>query len=470
MSSSGYRLCMGSSSSSASEDTIGAVGELAVLARIFPRLPEARAALLGPGDDAAVIAAPDGRFVVTTDMMIHGPDFRLAWSRPHDLGWKAAASGLDVKASTKTPVPCSRAVSTIGVRLPNPRYGEAVIASLIGDDASVAARVDRIQAHRDGLERLAELLRRVESAGSIVDKAQAAVDGAVETAGFASMAAALAAIRTPQRRAAINEALAAAAERSASARSVLAEPEVVAVDGLEAVVLDTYEQTAGRAATELEAAISAYTQADGRRRAVQAQFDSARTEVAKLAPIEQRHGSLAALADVMIGDGQNMRRISLRTYVLAAKLEDVVVVASQRLRTMSGGRFEFVHSDGTIGRERRGGLALDILDANTGSVRPTSTLSGGETFMASLALALGLADVGAEDTGGIQLETLFIDEGFGTLDAEALDLVMGVLDELRAGGRSVGIVSHVAEMQHRIPTRLFVKKGEAGSTLQMIGA
>ena len=87
--------------------------------------------------------------------------------------------------------------------------------------------------------------------------------------------------------------------------------------------------------------------------------------------------------------------------------------------------------------------------------------------MASLALALGLADVVAEESGGIQLETLFIDEGFGTLDAEALDLVMGVLDELRAGGRAVGIVSHVAEMQHRIPNRLFVKKGDSGSTLHM---
>ena len=83
----------------AGADTLGAVGELAALTRIFPRLPAAAAQLLGPGDDAAVVAAPDGRFVVTTDMMIHGPDFRLAWSSPYDLGWKAAASNLsDVAA------------------------------------------------------------------------------------------------------------------------------------------------------------------------------------------------------------------------------------------------------------------------------------------------------------------------------------------------------------------------------------
>jgi len=89
---------------SAAPDTLGGIGELAVLARIFPRLPTAASALLGPGDDAALVAAPDGRFVVTTDMMIHGPDFRLAWSTPHDLGWKAAASNLaDVAAMGAVP-------------------------------------------------------------------------------------------------------------------------------------------------------------------------------------------------------------------------------------------------------------------------------------------------------------------------------------------------------------------------------
>ena len=89
---------------SAAPDTLGGIGEVGVLARIFPRLPTAASALLGPGDDAALVAAPDGRFVVTTDMMIHGPDFRLAWSTPHDLGWKAAASNLaDVAAMGAVP-------------------------------------------------------------------------------------------------------------------------------------------------------------------------------------------------------------------------------------------------------------------------------------------------------------------------------------------------------------------------------
>ncbi|WP_024793728.1 AAA family ATPase [Tomitella biformata] len=341
------------------------------------------------------------------------------------------------------------------------------LVEIIGEDANVAARSSRIAAARDRVSGLAELRGKVDAAREAVEKDQAVVAEAVAAAAFDSLASALAAVRTTARRSEIATAISAAAEGSASARAVLQEPEVVEVAGLDPVGVAEAEAAAASAAEELEQALTAHDQADNRSRAVLAKFHGLKSEVANLAPIEKRHESLSALAEVMLGDGQNSRRMSLGTYVLAARLEEVAVVASRRLRAMSGGRFEFIHSDGKVKRELRGGLALNILDANTGSIRPTSTLSGGETFMASLSLALGLADVVAEESGGIQLETLFIDEGFGTLDAEALDLVMGVLDELRAGGRSVGIVSHVAEMQHRIPNRLFVKKGETGSTLHM---
>lgn len=346
---------------------------------------------------------------------------------------------------------------------------QAKLAEVIGEDPSVADRSRRINSVRDQVYALAELLAKAASADAAVEKNQAAVDEAVSTAGFDTLTAALDSVRTAARRSEIAKALSEAAERSASARAALAEPEILAVADLEPVSVDEAEAAAIVRAEQLEQALRVHDHADHRGRAVAGKFEGLKSEVAKLDPIEKRHEGLAALADVMVGDGQNSRRMSLGTYVLAARLEEVAVVASRRLLAMSGGRFEFIHSDGKVKRELRGGLALNILDSNTGSVRPTSTLSGGETFMASLSLALGLADVVAEEAGGIQLETLFIDEGFGTLDAEALDLVMGVLDELRAGGRSVGIVSHVAEMQHRIPSRLFVKKGEAGSTLHMVG-
>jgi exonuclease SbcC len=155
----------------------------------------------------------------------------------------------------------------------------------------------------------------------------------------------------------------------------------------------------------------------------------------------------------------------LQSFVLAARLEEVAGVASRRLRHMSGGRYTFVHSDAQGRHGARGGLGLDVLDEYTGVRRPTKTLSGGESFMASLALALGLADVVTAESGGVRLDTLFVDEGFGTLDPQALDAVMTVLDELRRGGRTVGLISHVEELRTRIGSRIEVLAGRHGSRL-----
>ncbi len=184
-------------------------------------------------------------------------------------------------------------------------------------------------------------------------------------------------------------------------------------------------------------------------------------------PIATADAEIGALADVVHGRGQNALCMSLRTYVLAARLRQVADAAGQRLQRMSAGRYGFVHSTDRESRGKAGGLGLDIYDAWSGLVRPAKTLSGGESFLASLALALGLADVVASEAGGRVLDTLFVDEGFGGLDADTLDLVMGTLDELRAGGRVVGVVSHVTELQQRIPSRLCVRRTPLGSSIEM---
>jgi exonuclease SbcC len=155
----------------------------------------------------------------------------------------------------------------------------------------------------------------------------------------------------------------------------------------------------------------------------------------------------------------------LSAYVLAARLEQVAAAASERLDVMSGGRYALVHSDQLTKGGSRSGLSLRVVDGWTGVERDTATLSGGESFLASLALALGLADVVQAEAGGASIETLFVDEGFGTLDDQTLDEVMTVLDGLRDGGRSVGLVSHVAELRQRIPNRVEVVKGRDGSRL-----
>ena len=118
--------------------------------------------------------------------------------------------------------------------------------------------------------------------------------------------------------------------------------------------------------------------------------------------------------------------------------------------------------------ERRGGLSLLVADDWSGESRDPATLSGGETFVVSLALALGLADVVTHEAGGADLQTLFVDEGFGALDAETLDDVLDILDTLRESGRAVGVVSHVAEMRDRIPAQLVVAKARAGSTVKVV--
>ncbi|QDQ97161.1 AAA family ATPase [Tomitella fengzijianii] len=340
------------------------------------------------------------------------------------------------------------------------------LQSAVGQYSGVRERAAQVRGIRTRAEELRISVVETDAAASALSKAEKIVADAAHAAGFDSVDVALAAVRPASRCAEIEAELAAAQEAVASARSVLAEPDIVAVAGLPPADVESAAAASADADSRLEAAVRAQDQARTRLTTVTEQAERVGKSVAALDPLREEHEWLSALADVMKGDGENSRRMSLRSYVLAARLEEVAMVASQRLRVMSGGRYEFVHTEATVKRERRGGLGLDILDANTGAVRPTSTLSGGETFMASLSLALGLADVVSEESGGIHLETLFIDEGFGTLDAETLDVVMGVLDELRDGGRAVGIVSHVAEMRHRIPSRLHVIKGEAGSSLQ----
>ncbi len=184
-------------------------------------------------------------------------------------------------------------------------------------------------------------------------------------------------------------------------------------------------------------------------------------------PIQQADAEITALADVIAGRGQNAWGMSLRTYVLAERLKQVASSAGDRLTRMSAGRYSFVHSTRREARGKAGGLGLDILDGWSGLVRPAKTLSGGESFLASLALALGLADVVAAEAGGRVLDTLFVDEGFGSLDPDTLDLVMATLDELREGGRVVGVVSHVDELRQRIPSQVMVTRTPQGSTVQV---
>ena len=195
-------------------------------------------------------------------------------------------------------------------------------------------------------------------------------------------------------------------------------------------------------------------------------FEKQHTRSAQAIARHELYGSLAAVASA--SSANNTRRIDLVNYVLAGEFQAVVRAASAHLKQMSGGRFTLVHSEDKEAKERTSlGLGVRVFDTWQGTDRRTASLSGGETFMASLALALGLAEIVQENNGGVEIDTLFIDEGFGTLDGETLEQVMSTIDGLRENGRTIGLISHVEEMKNRIQAQVVVSKGQGGSTLRV---
>ena len=178
--------------------------------------------------------------------------------------------------------------------------------------------------------------------------------------------------------------------------------------------------------------------------------------------IDKKYKLISNLWDIARGKDTG---INLERFVLGALLDAVTEKANLRLMEMSGSRYELLRKRGERADARKtAGLDLEVYDANTGRARPAATLSGGETFLASLSLALGLADVVQEYAGGVHLDAMFIDEGFGSLDSESLDLAMKTLQELKGQNRLIGLISHVGGLEERIPAKLRVTKTQTGST------
>ena len=177
---------------------------------------------------------------------------------------------------------------------------------------------------------------------------------------------------------------------------------------------------------------------------------------------------LSRLNDLANGGEQGFKNVTFERYVLGAILDEVVYAANLRLQKMSRSRYSLERSDYTGGGRGKQGLDLAVMDAFTGQSRPANTLSGGETFLASMALALGLADVIQSYAGGIHMDTMFIDEGFGTLDPDTLELAMETLVQLQSSGRLIGMISHVPELKTRIPAHLEVTRGDDGSTAKFV--
>ena len=189
----------------------------------------------------------------------------------------------------------------------------------------------------------------------------------------------------------------------------------------------------------------------------------------KIKDRERVYRDVEHLSKIAKGEGGNEKKITFESYILTSYFDEIIVVANQRLNKMTNGRFELRRTEEVKGGGRKG-LELSVLDNNTGFVRGINSLSGGESFKAALAIALGLAEVIQSYAGGISIETMFIDEGFGTLDPDSLDSAIQCLLDLQSGGRLVGVISHVQELKERIEARLevTVKPDNRGSMAEFI--
>ena len=263
-----------------------------------------------------------------------------------------------------------------------------------------------------------------------------------------------------------------AEQQRAQATALLALPDVMTALTLPAPDVETLAKAHTQAAASLADAGRRHTLTEQAQRDLRALSSIVRQALADLGPAEEEARLVQELADCVAGNSaDNALRMRLSSYVLAARLVEIATLANERLGTMTDGRYALEYSDARAAKGARSGLGLLVRDAWTGMARETSSLSGGEAFMASLALALGLGDAVRAEAGGFDLQTLFVDEGFGSLDEDSLEQVMAVLDSLREGGRAVGIVSHVTELRARIPQQLQVVKERGGSrTLTTSGA
>ncbi|MFZ7101507.1 MAG: SbcC/MukB-like Walker B domain-containing protein [Peptococcaceae bacterium] len=186
------------------------------------------------------------------------------------------------------------------------------------------------------------------------------------------------------------------------------------------------------------------------------------------AAYQQKYLLLSNLSKTANGELTGKQKLAFEQYVQASYFNQILIEANKRLKIMTNSRFELLRKEDAADLRSQTGLEIDVLDHYTGRIRSVKSLSGGESFKASLSLALGLSDVIQSYTGGVEIDILFIDEGFGALDAESLEQAVQTLVGLAAGNRLVGIISHVSELKERIDRQVVIRKSSSGSSIQLI--
>ncbi|TAL45336.1 MAG: SMC family ATPase [Salinibacterium sp.] len=343
------------------------------------------------------------------------------------------------------------------------------ITRLRGVFVTVKARHESIVAERDAAHYLAEAIATFVGATKQLAAAHGKLDAKLEQERFESAEGVIESLLNEDEMDDLRQQIDAHAASISENQGILKQPDLgnlpkdlIEVEHASSNHLNA--QAASRIATSKNAnAVTTLNQ-------LKSKMDELGTLLVETEELITEYEVLHRLAETVNGRTPNTRSMSLESYYLAAELEEVLASANTRLRTLSRGRFEFHHTERGVRRANvAAGLEIEVFDEHTGTVRPAHQLSGGQQFLASLALALGLAEVVTNRAGGIELNTLFVDEGFGGLSDDYLEIAMETLDSLKQGGRTVGVISHVASMQEQIGAQLRVV-AEPGGPSEIVQA
>jgi DNA repair protein SbcC/Rad50 len=424
---------------------------------------------------AALEAAADGTDLLTADM-------RLSEARNEVAGAERCAAAVDtlavetehVRAAAERSARRRQELDAERVQLVERRTlrrqecddCRATVDAATGDARTLDAQLERAREAAARWERLCDRLREQQEAQRARDHAAARLDAALADAGFAGPDAARDAAMSRTDLSNTETLLRRRADQAAQVRAELDDPRVTEAAAQPECDTRTLAEKLDGLERRRDEAVVAERRLEHQTSRLEALRLDLETALAAWRPVRASLTVAERMASLCAGtSADNRHRMRLSAYVLAARLEQVVAAANERLLAMSSGRYTLRHSVARGVGDRRGGLGLQVHDGWTGDLRDPATLSGGETFYTSLALALGLADVVSHEAGGTEIDTLFVDEGFGSLDPDTLDEVMDVLDQLRSGGRAVGIVSHVADLRSRVPAQVHVRKSRTGSSL-----
>ena len=342
-------------------------------------------------------------------------------------------------------------------------------ADACGEHATVAARHHALLGIADAAESARSHLAAVRTAAREATSASDDLGKALAAAGFTTASQAEQAILPAAELTVLAEAVdRIRADRERVRHALTEDPRIRTLTGEETADVAGARRLQEVAEKTRETALAAHATASEAHRHLEEALEAVDRAAVRLADILAGSRALTQVAALVTG--RNDASTPLATWVLLDRFAEVLVFANDRLTQMSSGRYELVRvadETGSAGRRDRG-LGLGVIDRLcAGVVRDPKTLSGGETFYVSLSLALALADVVTAESGGVAMETLFVDEGFGTLDPETLQTVLAELGRLQAGGRTVGIVSHIEELRRQVPDRIEVTTTPVGSTLRI---